>query len=117
MKRIKYAMKLLGIKNVKINQLENHLQDQYNQFTEICNHYQTYRLFKDPIEESKEIIKKEELQEHCEYIMNMNTNTLYGNENREQIRHELRQIEYLPLRIKRYFNIARMDHYTMFITS
>ena len=32
----------------------------------------------------------------------------------EDIRYLLRPFEYLPLKIKRLFNIATMDHYTMF---
>ena len=41
----------------------------------------------------------------------------YSNDAYEDIRYLLRPFEYIPLKIKRIFNIGTLDNYTMFIAS
>ena len=41
----------------------------------------------------------------------------YSNDAYEDIRYLLKPFEYIPLKIKRIFNIGTLDNYSMFITS
>ena len=50
-------------------------------------------------------------------INEIETEKDYSNDAYEDIRYLLRPFEYIPLNIKRIFNIGTLDHYTIFIAS
>ena len=84
---------------------------------------------KDCIKEGIPIIKewieskREEFEENDEFkelirvVNEIEEDQDYSQMAYDDIRYLLRPFEYLPLKIKRLFNIATMDHYTMFIAS
>ena len=67
--------------------------------------------------------KREEFEENDDFkelirvVNEIEADKDYSKQAYEDIRYLLRPFEYLPLKIKRLFNIATMDHYTMFIAS
>ena len=69
------------------------------------------------------ILKKLELEENDDFIQliriinEIEEEKDYSKDSFDDIRFVLRPFEYLPLKIKRIFNIGRMDHYTIFIAS
>ena len=65
----------------------------------------------------EEFEEKEEFKELIRVVNEIEQENDYSKQAYEDIRYLLRPFEYLPLRIKRLFNIATMDHYTMFIAS
>ena len=84
---------------------------------------------KQRIQEGIPLIKKWIKLKRNEFEKNENFNELkriineiqkdqdYSKDAYEDIRHLLRSFEYLPLKIKRIFNIGTVDNYTIFITS
>ena len=65
----------------------------------------------------EEFEEKEEFKELIRVVNEIEQENDYSKQAYEDIRYLLRPFEYLPLKIKRLFNIATMDHYTMFIAS
>ena len=68
-------------------------------------------------------LKKHEFEENDDFkelvrvMTEIEKDQDFSKQSYNDIRYLLRPFEYLPLRIKRLFNIATMDHYTMFIAS
>ena len=65
----------------------------------------------------EEFAEQDEFKELVRVITEIEQENDYSHQAYEDIRYLLRPFEYLPLKIKRLFNIATMDHYTMFIAS
>ena len=65
----------------------------------------------------EEYAENEPFTELVRVITEIETEHDYSQQSYEDIRYLLRPFEYLPLKIKRLFNISTMDHYTMFIAS
>ena len=65
----------------------------------------------------EEFAEKEEFKELVRVVTEIENENDFSKQAYEDIRYLLRPFEYLPLKIKRLFNIATMDHYTMFIAS
>ena len=75
-------------------------------------------LIKEWIQTKKEEFEeKEEFKELVRVVTEIEQENDFSKQSFEDIRYLLRPFEYLPLRIKRLFNIVMMDHYTMFIAS
>ena len=103
---------------VFVNGLKEKEDDQKEKLKMICNGYEIYRKeFKDPIIKAKELIKEQQKEEECPYITSIDINSEYSEADKEEIRYEMKQIEHLPLWVKRIFHCSVMDHYTMFIAS
>ena len=69
------------------------------------------------------IIKKQEFKNNNDFselekiVKEIEKDKDYSNDAYEDIRYLLRPFEYIPLKIKRIFNIGTLDNYTMFIAS
>ena len=75
-------------------------------------------LVKEWIEvKSNEYKDNENFNELIRVINDIEKDQDYSNDAYEDIRYLLRPFEYIPLKIKRLFNIGTLDNYTMFITS
>ena len=75
-------------------------------------------LIKEWIERKRqEFENNDDFNELIRVINEIENDKDYSKDAYEDIRYILRPFEYIPLKIKRIFNIGTLDNYTMFITS